>query len=783
MDRNRSRARTASSKGPRSDNEALWDWNLESNRIRFSPRWMALAGCEDHELGSAPADWFQRVHPDDREQLAREIETAKNGEETKFECRYRVRHADGTFRWLSCQGMVVRDNAGRAIRLTGTDSDVTVSMVTDRLTRLPNRLLLMDRVTHSLERARRYKAFHFALLIIDVGTPTSLGHSLSVTDTLLTAVARRLETCLRVPDAMPTLRNNDLVARLEGHYFAILLDGLKDVGHAKIAADRILGEMLNPFTVGGREVRLSASIGIALSVTGYTTADQVLNDAETALHRARVLGGSHCEVFDTAILQSEQTELQLEGDLEGALQRREFELFYQPIVSLASNEILGFESLVRWRHPVLGMIAPLDFIPIAERTGFVVPLGAWILREACARLAEWHRSLPLRDDLSVSVNISSVQWSDPALIDQIQQALQDSGLEPRRLVLELTEGIAIANPTAVITLLMQLRAIGVRISVDDFGTGYSSLAYLRQFPIDTLKIDRSFVRGMVSNKDTAEIVAGIMGLSKQLGLGVVAEGVELEEQCAHLRELKCNAGQGNLFAKPLDADSAAEVLKTGLAPWLEREGEAVTVPRRDTTDVRQLFTRGRRLVSGNAASLAAAAVALSMAGVLTVANGVRLAFSDPVMPAADAKQQSMTTTAAAPVAPAPVVTPSPATAPAKSAATSNSPVMAKKAAVGDAAPSTPSRPAGAAQTASLDVVHLHRFGDCRGRLQVGRDGVAFVSDEKDDAFALTFAEFLHAVSDDTLTLRSAAKTYRFKAVAAGGDKLREFANRISQARR
>ncbi|HET9193610.1 MAG TPA: EAL domain-containing protein, partial [Vicinamibacterales bacterium] len=490
--------------------------------------------------------------------------------------------------------------------------------------------------------------------------------------------------------------------------------------------------------------------------------------------RARVLGGSHCEVFDTAILQSEQTELQLEGDLEGALQRREFELFYQPIVSLASNEILGFESLVRWRHPVLGMIAPLDFISIAERTGFIVPLGAWILREACLRLAEWHRSLPLRDDLSVSVNISSVQWNDPTLIDQIQQALHDSGLEPRRLVLELTEGIAIGNPNAVITLLMQLRAIGVRISVDDFGTGYSSLAYLRQFPIDTLKIDRSFVRGMVSNKDTAGIVAGIMNLSKQLGFCVIAEGVESEEQCAHLRELSCHAGQGNLFAKPLDADTAMEVLKTGLAPRLEPEGETLRFPHRATTDVRQLFVRGRRLVTANAASFTAAVVALSMAGVLTVAKSVQSAIGGPVVPAADVKPHSIATAPAPPVATAPV---------AITAAPSVSPATAKTTAAGRGAAAAPARrAAAAAQTASLDVVHLHRLGDCRGRLQVSRDGVAFVSDEKDDAFTLPFAEFLHAVSDDTLTLRSAAKTYRFKA-AAGGDKLRAFADRISQARR
>ena len=734
---------------------------------------MALAGCEDHEVGSAPGDWFQRVHPDDREQLVREIETARTGEATTFTSRYRLRHTDGSYRWLSCRGMVVRDNAGRAIRVTGADSDITVTMVTDSLTRLPNRLLLMDRISRSIDRARRYRAFHFALLVIDVGTPSRLEHSSAVTDTLLTAVARRLEKCLRIPDTTPTLRNNDLVARLDGHYFAILLDGLKDTGHAKIAADRILGELLTAFTINGREVRLSASIGIALSATGYTTADDVLKDAETALHRALVLGGSHCEVFDTAILTSEQTELQLEGDLEGALQRREFELFYQPIVSLASNEVLGFESLVRWRHPVLGMIAPLDFIPIAERTGFVVPLGRWILHEACVRMAKWHSSLSPKSDLWVSVNISSVQWSDPGLIDHIHQALHDSGLEPGRLVLELTEGIAIANPTAVTTLLMQIRSIGVRISVDDFGTGYSSLAYLRQFPLDTLKIDRSFVRGLVTNKDTAEIVAGIMTLSKQLGLGVVAEGIEHEDQCTHLRALNCAAGQGNLFASPLDVDSATELLKTGLVPRLEHR-ETVTAAGQETTSVRRQSVRGRRFVAGHAASLAVAAVALlSLAGVMTLVHSAQSAVSGPVVPAAEVKQQS---TALPPVAQA--------AAPVR---VTDHTVERTAPSISPVATLLPSR-GPATGTTSVEVVHLHRFGNCRGRLNVNRDGVAFVAEQENDAdaFTLKFAEFLHAFSDDTLTLKSATKTYRFKPQSAASDeksRLRQFAERLSRARR
>ena len=538
-----------------------------------------------------------------------EIEAARTGDATEFAFRYRLRHKDGTYRWMSCRGVVVRDKAGQATRLTGSHSDVTVEMVTDPLTRLPNRLLLVDRVTHSIERARRYRAFHFALLLIDLGRPASPGRRAgqAVGDPLLTAVARRLETCLRIPETMPSLRHNDLVARMDGDYFAILLDGLKEISHAKVVADRILGEILNPFTLGGREVRLSASIGIAVSATGYTKADDVLHDAETALHRAQVLGGSHCEVFDTAILKSEQAELQLEGDFEAALQRREFELFYQPIVSLASNEVAGIRSAGAMaapgpRHDSAGRLHSDCRENRIHRAARQLDSARGL--PPAQRVAD--RACRCRRTLSVSVNLSSVQWSDPALVDQIGEALRDSGLEPRRLVLELTEGIAMANPTAVTTLLMRLRAMGVRISVDDFGTGYSSLAYLRQFPIDTLKIDRSFVRGMVTNKDTAEIVASVIGMSQQLGLHVVAEGIEHEDQLARLRALNCEAGQGNLFAKPLDVDEAAELLKTGLAPRPERRRNA-TAPLRREAPVPLSWIRGRFFPAVNSVSLAVSA--------------------------------------------------------------------------------------------------------------------------------------------------------------------------------
>jgi diguanylate cyclase (GGDEF)-like protein/PAS domain S-box-containing protein len=799
----------------RGDNEGLWDWNLASDRIHFSPRWVSLVGCEDHEVGNTPEEWLLRVHPEDLDQVLSEIEAAR-AQGPEFDFRHRLRHKDGAYRWVSCRGEAVREG-GQAVRLMGSHADVTADTVTDRQTGLPNRLLLLDRLTHSIERANKYQGFHFALLLLDLGrSATPAGPSgPATTDPLLTAAARRLETCLRIGETTPSLRHNDLVARVQGDQFAILLDGLKDVGHAKVVADRILGEALAPFSVSGREVFLSASVGVAVSATGYTKADDVLRDAETALHRARVLGGSHCEIFDTAILKSERAELQLEGDLKQALDRREFHLLYQPIVSLASNQIIGFEALVRWQHPVLGMIPPLDFIPIAERTGFIIPLSNWILREACLRLKAWHDSVPLSADLWVSVNLSGVQLKDPALVEQIAETLRDSALEARSLVLELTEGIAMENPTAVKTLLMQLRAMGVRISIDDFGTGYSSLAYLRQFPVDALKIDRSFTRGMETHKDTAEIIGTLTAMAKQLGLHVVAEGIENEEQVALLRSLNCESAQGFLFAKPLNVNKAAELLKTGLPSrpgnaGVKKPASSLRLAGRklESLDFTRLSVTGRWL-----AVAAAAIVLLTSAGLFArfanepqsdvqSASPLRLenaeagtrvgtlvdpgapirtsdVFLESATPAAAANVNGLDDRRRGPLGPPAAIRKEAGSSvsrkedpSAKSAVQHPAVVMSSDIAIPlSAAPSASVpetlRPA-VQELTSLSVVHLHVVGSCQGRLVVSRDGVAFVPDETKDGFALRYNEFLHSLADGTLTIKSTTRTYRFKAAAGAG---------------
>jgi diguanylate cyclase (GGDEF)-like protein/PAS domain S-box-containing protein len=768
--------------GARRDNEALWEWNLDSNRIHYSPRWIALLGCQEHEIATSQTAWLERVHPDDREDVSRTIESHLISESGEFDVPHRILHKDGTYRWMSCRGVVHRDAAGKAVRVMGAHADLTADTVTDPLTGLPNRLLFLDRLARSVERATRYPGFHYSVLLIDLDRaieaedPAHTPHK----DPLLNAAARRLETSLRTGNLPPTLRHNDLVARLQGDQFAILLDGLKEVGHAKVAAERILEEMLAPFTVNGRDTLLTASMGVAVSATGYTRADDVLRDAETALHRAKLLGKARCEIFDTAALASAQTELLLEADLAPALERREFQLFYQPIVSLASNEIVGLEALLRWQHPVLGLIPPGDFVPIAERTGFIVPLGLWVLREACVQLQSWKESGSASTELWVSVNVSSLQFNHPGLIGEISSALHDSGLDPRCLVLELTESAAMQNPTAVKELLMQLRAMGIRVSVDDFGTGHSSLATLRQLPADSLKVDRSFVRGIEGQKGMMDILGAVTTMARQLGLHVVAEGIEKEEQRALVQSLGCQYGQGFLFARPLDHERTAEFLKTGVSGFHVRaENEDVSpalVSHKAITSYERLTTR--RTTTMKALYAAAAVVALIIvAGLPATFRGSKTPVEAPRSHPASAAAPETPAAAAIvnespkPVAPVPIVVTRPQALPESSSPlnrlTPATTPPAKPGAAPRAAVAPKPAPTPAAPPARLEVVHQHRLGNCRGVLVASEAGVAFVPDsaESNDRFDFKHGQYLHAMDDDSLAIKTHDRTYRFKAAS------------------
>jgi len=426
----------------------------------------------------------------------------------------------------------------------------------DALTGLPNRLLLADHLRLAIERAKRHPDHSFALVFLDLDRfkyiNDSLGHAAG--DELLVQIARRLEGALR-----PT----DTVARLGGDEFALLLDGLEDEGDAIRVAERVQEELTSPFNLGGHEVFTTASVGITLSAPGYEHPEGVLRDADTAMYRAKENGKARYELFDSVMHARAVERLRLENDLRRAVERGEFEVYYQPIVSLDSDRVAGFEALVRWEHPERGLVQPTEFIPVAEETGMIVEIGQWVLRESCRQMREWQRLSFDNRLLTISVNLSSKQFLQPNLIARVRQTLHETDLDPRCLKLEITESIMMENAEEASEMLVQLRGLGVQLSIDDFGTGYSSLSYLHRFPVNTLKIDRSFVTRMGDAGENSEIVRTILTLASNLGMEVIAEGVETRGQLAQLKAMKCPYGQGFLFSRPVDAAGAAALLRLG----------------------------------------------------------------------------------------------------------------------------------------------------------------------------------------------------------------------------
>ena len=419
----------------------------------------------------------------------------------------------------------------------------------DALTDLPNRSMLTESLKVVIERAKQQDNYEFAVLFLDLdrfkNVNDSLGHSIG--DQLLIAMARRLENCTR---------EVDMVARLGGDEFAILLDGIQDAEEATKMAQRVQEKMQSAFNLNGHEVFTTASIGIALSFTGYDHPENILRDADTAMYRAKAQGKACYEVFDKGMHTRAVYLLQMETALRRALEREEFRVYYQPIVSLDNGHLAGFEALVRWQHPERGFVSPADFIPMAEDTGLIIPIGAWILKRACQQLSQWQWQSPANRSLFMSVNLSGKQVAGEEIVDQIEQVLRETGVEPRHLKLEITESAVMENAEHAVSLLKRLKAIGVQLSIDDFGTGYSSLGYLHKFPLDTLKIDRTFIGRIDEAEENVEIVRTVVTLAENMGMDVVAEGVETLGQLVQLRKLKCQYGQGYLFSRPVDAESA-----------------------------------------------------------------------------------------------------------------------------------------------------------------------------------------------------------------------------------
>src|ERR1051326_7474719 len=468
--------------------------------------------------------------------------------------------------------------AGIAIERKQSDETLIHNALHDTLTNLPNRALFVDRLQHEFIRAKRHPEYKFAVLFIDIDgfkmVNDSLGHS--VGDDLIVQVGKRLTRFLRHDDMISRPDNksgDDTLARLGGDEFTVLLEDLKDPSDAIKAAQRIQSALTAPHMLNGHEVFTSVSIGIALSTSSQTTAEDLLRDADIAMYRPKALGKARCEVFDTAMHQHAVERLKRETDLRNALDRKEFRVYYQPIASLETGKITGFESLVRWQRPKVGLVGPDKFIKVAEETGLILALDKWVLQEACRQTRVWQDQYPAYAQLTVSVNLSPKQFTKPNLASKIHSVLQEARLRHSCLNLELTETIAMSDAERTRNVLAELKALGVRLSIDDFGTGYSSLNYLRRFPVDTLKIDRSFISNIDSD-DNRKIVATMVMLAHNLGLRVVAEGAETADQLKQLKELRCEFAQGYFFSPPVEGEKAEQLLVA------QRDGKAIAVCQR-----------------------------------------------------------------------------------------------------------------------------------------------------------------------------------------------------------
>jgi diguanylate cyclase (GGDEF)-like protein/PAS domain S-box-containing protein len=520
-----------------------------------------MVGYSEQEL---LASNFQAItHTDDLANMTIHIAKLLEGKLPNYQMELRYKHKQGHDIWILLSVTLIRDAQTGSVNLIFQIQDITDrkraeerllhEAFHDVLTGLPNRALFMDHLKLSVERGKRREDRLFAVLFLDLDRfkiiNDSLGHM--VGDQLLVGIARRLEICLRP---------GDTVARLGGDEFTVLLEDLSSVTEAIDVADRLQKALALPFNLNGHEVFTTVSIGIALSTTGYDRPEEVLRDADTAMYRAKVLGKARHEVFDKTMHTLAMNLLQMETDLRRAIERKEFVLHYQPIVALETGAISGFEALIRWRHPERGFVPPSEFVQIAEETGLIIPIGQWVLEEAGRQIREWQEQFPQYPPLQISVNLSSKQFVNSNLIDQIRKVIADSGIDPYSLKLELTESMVMENFDTAIEMLKQLRKLGIELSIDDFGTGYSSLSYLHRFPISTLKIDRSFVSCMNDLNENAEIVRTIVMLARSLKMNVVAEGVETMDQLSQLALLECEYGQGYYFSKPLDVAGAAKLL-------------------------------------------------------------------------------------------------------------------------------------------------------------------------------------------------------------------------------
>ena len=547
----------------RGANDGIWDWALKTNKVYFSPRWKSLLGYSENEIGSNFQEWLDRVHPEDCGHLKQDLVAHLEGETSHFENEHRLLDRHGNYRWMLSRGLAVRDSKGRAYRMAGSQTDITdrkraeaelrQGAYYDTLTKLPNRAFFMEKLKQALHRSKLDSRYIFGVLFLDFDRfkviNDSLGHL--VGDRLLCEIALRLQEAISPPDT---------VGRIGGDEFVILLQDINTPAAATQAAERIFANFRKPFFIDDREIFTAASIGIVSQTSGYSRPEDILRDADLAMYRAKANGKGQYAVFDAAMRAQAMARLQTETDLRRAIEREEFSLHYQPIISLTDRCLVGFEALLRWQHPERGLITPVDFIEIAEETGSIVELGKWVLHTACKQLTAWTNQFPTCKHLTMGINVSSQQLLRPEFVQQVQRILQMNDINPSSLKLEITESVIMENLDLALSRLDDLHALGTQVYIDDFGTGYSSFSYLQRLPVDALKIDRAFVSQIGSSSNSWQIVQSIVTLAHALGLKVVAEGVETDEQLLCLHNLHCEFAQGYGIARPVSAETASSFL-------------------------------------------------------------------------------------------------------------------------------------------------------------------------------------------------------------------------------
>jgi len=551
-------------------NDGLWDWDIPSGKIYYSPRWKSMLGFADGEIGDSPEEWFGRIHPDDRISVQEHQKEHFQGRSEQLCGECRILHKDGQYRWILYRGVAVGDDSGVKTRAVGSITDITdrklaeeqlrFEAMHDALTGLANRVKLADRLSCCIARRKRDSDFHFAVMFIDLDRfkviNDSLGHLIG--DKLLVEIARRLKVFVREGDTVA--RNQaDQVARIGGDEFVLVLENIRHESDILHIAERLHKEISGTFHIDGHEICAFLSLGVAFGNETYHTAAEILRDADTALYQAKSEGKSCTRIFDPKMHERAVTRWQTETELRKAVPENQLVLHYQPIID-TDGQVMAMEALVRWQHPTRGLLPPGEFIPIAEDTDLIIHLGRWVLAQACRQMKQWQAELPVNDHLAISVNVSSNQFSQPNFAAEVTKLLHDTGLSPHRLRLEITESMAMTEPATAIATLTRLRSTGVSIDLDDFGTGCSSLSYLHRMPLNSLKIDKSFVWAMKTDKVGYCIVQTIIKLAHLLDVRVVAEGVENQEQLDVLKSLGCDYLQGYFVSKPLPVSQAAGYL-------------------------------------------------------------------------------------------------------------------------------------------------------------------------------------------------------------------------------